>query len=209
LIFSKSTGEEKAIQYKEAVWDHVGRALESQADKIVERAKFWAEKMNAKGLHISFNLKKLIPRIKKDESIDKLAYYIIETALAKQPNPYSRDSSLIYSWDEDDEVYLSEIKEYLSYYFVNFIKEDDVIFGWGYGSDMPHALPHYSDVIIALVKKHQFAQLQDCILLLHATGSAIDEKDLREIKEGLRGINSPETWIVQTFLQHKHIYRVI
>lgn len=114
----------------------------------------------------------------------------------------------IFSYDRDDDVFLSRLKDIFSYIHIfNSPGYEKPGFGYGWSTGEIRPLPHYGDVVTTFIER-KATQDKDVILLLDAT-TTIEEYDMSLITEGLKNESvEQEVWIVENFLGREKATRL-
>ncbi len=187
------------IQHKEVVWDakhHKARA--SYAEKLVSHlvAHLHRVGLDEYTIHVNIHPAK-IPT--SDRGLHEISFNLEHLIRLRDRKSFSSRQP-VFSYDKDDDIFLSELKEVFSYIHIfHSPGQKKPVFGFGWSTGEIRPLPHYGDVVISIIER-KATNDRDVILLLDAT-TIIDEYDLSLIENGLK--NEPinqEVWIVENFV---------
>jgi hypothetical protein len=195
------------LQHKEVVWDekhHKARA--SYANKLVNHLIDYLHRMGLDEYTIHVNIHPTrIPS--SNRGLHEIAFNLEHLIKLRNRKTFSARQP-VFSYDKDDDIFLSKLKEVFSYIHIFHSpgkKKPGFGFGWSTGEIRP--LPHYGDVVTALIER-KATNDKDVVLLLDAT-TAIDEYDMSLIENGLK--NEPinqEVWIVENFFGKERASRL-
>ncbi|MFH1827104.1 MAG: hypothetical protein ABH812_01560 [bacterium] len=106
----------------------------------------------------------------------------------------------IYSFNNDDDIYLNKIKEITSYLTVfRNPGQKKAVVGWGYSEPEPRPLPHFGDVVVSEINRKVINRYNNLIVLLDCN-RPVDDYDRDLILSQVKQLSfTGQIWIVENF----------
>lgn len=197
--------EKLYLQHKEVVWDVLYDKIRSgKAEKVVNEL---IKELCNNGLNQCFVSLNFDSKIPNGDDLSDFIFYTVQLIRTKLDNKENKNFK--FGYDKNDDIYLYEIKKYLSY--IDIFKKDEIkkpLVGWGYSELQPRPLPHYGDRVVSEID-HQKDKSYEGVILLMEANTIIDNIDLEDIQNGLLETTvRTDVWLIEDFTTSKRAFKL-